>query len=249
MVKLGVYLLARLNPLYQSEELWQNVLAVFGIATALTGAVLAFRETDLKRVLAYTTVTALGTLVMLIGIAPELSIVAAVTFLIVHAFYKAALFMVAGIVDHETGSRDASALRGLARVMPFTAAAATLAAFSMAGLPPFVGFVAKELIYEAKLELGAAAGPLRRSLKGARAVGADTTYTTTGDTTRPRASVRLEAAHSYSNYPLNNPVGVAGFELATSSSQSWQKLNDFNGRCGFLPLRQRICLNKNRLLD
>jgi multicomponent Na+:H+ antiporter subunit A len=158
MVKLGVYLLARLNPLYQSEELWQDILASFGIATALTGAVLAFRETDLKRVLAYTTVTALGTLVMLIGIAPELSIVAAVTFLIVHAFYKAALFMVAGIVDHETGSRDASALRGLARAMPFTAAAATLAAFSMAGLPPFVGFVAKELIYEAKLELGAAAG-------------------------------------------------------------------------------------------
>ncbi|MCM0018473.1 MAG: DUF4040 domain-containing protein [Tagaea sp.] len=158
MVKLGVYLLARLNPLYQTEALWQDLLAGFGIATALTGAVLAFRETDLKRVLAYTTVTALGTLVMLIGIAPELSIVAAVTFLIVHAFYKAALFMVAGIVDHETGSRDARALRGLARTMPFTAAAATLAAFSMAGLPPFVGFVAKELIYEAKLELGPEAG-------------------------------------------------------------------------------------------
>ncbi|MCA3265624.1 MAG: DUF4040 domain-containing protein [Azospirillum sp.] len=158
MVKLGVYLLARLNPLYQTEDLWQTLLSAFGIATALTGAVLAFRETDLKRVLAYTTVTALGTLVMLIGIAPEQSIVAAVTFLIVHAFYKAALFMVAGIVDHETGSRDASALRGLARAMPLTAIAATLAAFSMAGLPPFVGFVAKELIYEAKLELGAGAG-------------------------------------------------------------------------------------------
>ncbi len=156
MVKLGVYLLARLNPVYQDVALWHGVLTVFGTATAVTGALLAFRETDLKRVLAYTTVAALGTLVMLIGIAPGLSITAAVTFLIVHAFYKAALFMVAGIVDHEVGTRDASALGGLARKMPWTAAAAVLAALSMAGLPPFVGFVAKELIYEAKLEIGTA---------------------------------------------------------------------------------------------
>lgn len=156
MVKLGVYLLARFNPVYQNEALWGAVLTTFGGLTMITATVLAFRETDLKRVLAYTTVTALGTLVMLIGIAPELSITAAVTFLVVHAFYKAALFMIAGIVDHETGTRDASQLGGLARHMPFTAAAALLAALSMAGLPPFVGFVAKELIYEAKLELGAA---------------------------------------------------------------------------------------------
>ncbi|QYU66904.1 asparagine synthase (glutamine-hydrolyzing) [Leptolyngbya sp. 15MV] len=157
MVKLGVYLLARMNPVYQDVALWHSVLIVFGTATAVTGALLAFRETDLKRVLAYTTVAALGTLVMLIGIAPGLSITAAVTFLIVHALYKAALFMVAGIVDHETETRDASALGGLGTAMPWTAATAVLAALSMAGLPPFVGFVAKELIYEAKLELGAAA--------------------------------------------------------------------------------------------
>jgi multicomponent Na+:H+ antiporter subunit A len=154
MVKLGIYLLARLNPLYQNEVLWQGILTFFGVATAITGAVLAFRETDLKRVLAYTTVTALGTLTMLIGIAPALSITAAMTFLVVHAFYKAALFMVAGIIDHETGTRDAASLGGLRRHMPLTTVAALLAAFSMAGLPPFVGFVAKELIYEAKLELG-----------------------------------------------------------------------------------------------
>jgi multicomponent Na+:H+ antiporter subunit A len=160
MVKLGIYLLARLNPVYQGEDLWRDLLTVFGIATAVTGAVLAFRETDLKRVLAYTTITALGTLTMLIGIAPELSITAAVTFLVVHAFYKAALFMVAGIIDHETGTRDAASLRGLGRYMPVTAFAAVLAAFSMAGLPPFVGFVAKELVYEAKLELGQTAAVL-----------------------------------------------------------------------------------------
>jgi multicomponent Na+:H+ antiporter subunit A len=160
MVKLGIYLLARFNPLYQSVDLWGDILTVFGVATSVAAAVLAFRETDLKRVLAYTTVTALGTLTMLIGIAPELSITAAVTFLIVHAFYKAALFMVAGIIDHEAGTRDASALGGLRRHMPMTAFAAVLAAFSMAGLPPFVGFVAKELIYEAKLELGQTASAL-----------------------------------------------------------------------------------------
>lgn len=158
MVKLGVYLLARLNPIYQSEALWQDVLTWAGLLTAATGAFLALRETDLKRVLAYTTVTALGTLVLLIGIAPDLSATAAVTFLLVHALYKAALFLVAGILDHETGSRDASALGGLRGAMPWTAAAAVLAAFSMAGLPPFVGFVAKEIVYEAKLATGGAAG-------------------------------------------------------------------------------------------
>ncbi|MCB1547696.1 MAG: DUF4040 domain-containing protein [Hyphomicrobiaceae bacterium] len=160
MVKLGVYLLARLNPVYQDEYVWQHTLTWFGLATAATAALLALRETDLKRVLAYTTVTALGTLVMLIGIAPEQSAVAAITFLVVHAFYKAALFMIAGIVDHETGTRDLGRLGGLARLMPVTAVAATLAALSMAGLPPFVGFVAKELILEAKLD----AGPLSAGL-------------------------------------------------------------------------------------
>ncbi len=154
MVKLGIYLLARLNPLYQDEAAWQAILTWGGLATTATGAFLALRETDLKRVLAYTTVTALGTLTMLIGIAPDLSATAAVTFLIVHALYKAALFLVAGIVDHATGVRDASRLGGLGRLMPLTAIAATMSALSMAGLPPFVGFVAKELLYEVKIEGG-----------------------------------------------------------------------------------------------
>ncbi len=158
MVKLGVYLLARLNPVWQEDALWQGLLTWTGLLTAATGAVLALRETDLKRVLAYTTVTALGTLVLLIGLAPELSATAAVTFLLVHALYKAALFLIAGILDHETGSRDASALGGLRGAMPWTATAAVLAALSMAGLPPFVGFVAKEIVYEAKLAAGGAAG-------------------------------------------------------------------------------------------
>ena len=92
---------------------------------------MALRETDLKRVLAWTTVTALGTLTLLIGLEPELSATAAAAFLIVHALYKAALFLIAGIVDHETGTRDATALGGLGRAMPVTALAAALAAFSL----------------------------------------------------------------------------------------------------------------------
>jgi multicomponent Na+:H+ antiporter subunit A len=158
MVKLGIYLLARFSPVYATEALWQGLLTWTGLLTALLAAVLAFRETDLKRVLAYTTVTALGTLTMLIGLAPELSAMAAVTFLTVHALYKAALFLTAGILDHETGTRDAAALGGLRGVMPWTAAAAVLAALSMAGLPPFLGFVGKEIVYEAAVAAGGGAG-------------------------------------------------------------------------------------------
>jgi len=151
MVKLGVYLLARLNPVFGDHALWNTLLMTAGLATMLTGTVLALRERDLKRVLAYSTVVSLGTLVTLIGLPGRVAASAMVTFLMVHALYKACLFMVAGIIDHETGTRDAARLGGLARLMPITAAVALLAGLSMAGLPPFVGFVGKELIYEAGL--------------------------------------------------------------------------------------------------
>ncbi len=151
MVKLGVYLLARFNPVFGSGDGWTGLLVTVGLATMLTGTVLALRETDLKRVLAYSTVVSLGTLVTLIGLPSDVAASAMVTFLLVHALYKAALFMIAGIIDHETGTRDASRLGGLARAMPMTAAVAVLAGLSMAGLPPFVGFVGKELVYQAGL--------------------------------------------------------------------------------------------------
>ena len=151
MVKLGVYLLARLNPVFGMHSWWTWILVTAGLMTMLTGTLLAMRETDLKRVLAYSTVVSLGTLITLIGLPAEVAAVAMVTFLMVHALYKACLFMVAGIIDHETGTRDASRLGGLARLMPVTAAIALLAGLSMAGLPPFVGFVGKELVYEAGL--------------------------------------------------------------------------------------------------
>ena len=151
MVKLGVYLLARFNPVFESHALWAPLLITIGIATMFVGAVLAMRETDLKRVLAYSTVVSLGTLVLLIGVPGDVSPVAVVAFLLGHALYKACLFLVAGIIDHETGTRDAAMLGGLRRVMPLTAAAAFLGGLSMAGLPPFIGFLAKELVYETSL--------------------------------------------------------------------------------------------------
>jgi multicomponent Na+:H+ antiporter subunit A len=151
MVKAGVYLLARLAPVMGGTQLWYTTLVVGGGATMLLGAYLAPRQGDLKRLLAYSTVSALGTLVLLIGIGTTIAIKAAVVFLIVHSLYKGALFMVAGIVDHEAGTREIEEVSGLRQSMPFTTVAAVLAAFSFAGMPPLFGFVGKELIYEAKL--------------------------------------------------------------------------------------------------
>ncbi len=156
MVKLGVYLLARLDPVFSDHALWIALLTGFGALTMLTGAVLALRETDLKRVLAYSTIVTLGTLTLLVGAPGELAAVATVTLLVAHALYKACLFLVAGIVDHAAGTRDSLALGGLRHAMPITAAVAALGGLSMAGLPPFLGFVAKELLYEAGLAAPAA---------------------------------------------------------------------------------------------
>ncbi len=121
----------------------------------VVGAVQALRQTDLKLVLAYTTVAGLGTLVMLIGIGTTIALEAAMIFLITHAFYKGALFMVAGAIDHETGTRDPTKLGGLRGLMPLTMIAAAVAALSMSGIPPFIGFIGKEFMYEATLHAGA----------------------------------------------------------------------------------------------
>jgi multicomponent Na+:H+ antiporter subunit A len=152
MVKAGVYLLARLDSgASLSVGWWDPLLSTLGLGTMVVGAYLALRMTDLKRLLAYSTVMALGTLVALLGVPGEKAAIAFSAFLIVHALYKAALFFVAGSVDHETGTRDTTLLGGLRAAMPVTAAAALVASLSMAGLPPMVGFLGKELVYEAKL--------------------------------------------------------------------------------------------------
>jgi multicomponent Na+:H+ antiporter subunit A len=149
MVKAGVYLLMRLNPVLGGTPEWQLLLPLFGSATLVIGAVLACRQTDLKLMLAYTTMASLGLLVMLTGLGFPHAIEAAALYLVAHSLFKGALFMVAGIIDHETGTRDVTKLGGLRSAMPLTFVIALAAAFSMGGLPPFFGFLAKEEIYYA----------------------------------------------------------------------------------------------------
>lgn len=149
MVKAGVYLLMRLNPVMGDTVPWETILPLFGGTTLLVGTLLAVRQTDLKLMLAYTTVASLGLLVMLTGFGSEAAVEAAVLYLIAHSMFKGALFMVAGLIDHETGTRHISSLSGLRGAMPITFAAGLLAALSMGGVPLFFGFLAKEEIYAA----------------------------------------------------------------------------------------------------
>jgi multicomponent Na+:H+ antiporter subunit A len=152
MVKAGVYLLARVSPILGGTGTWISIVTVVGAATMLTGGVLALYQTDLKRILAYSTISALGMLVLLLGLGTEGAIAAAVVFLLAHALYKGALFMVAGALDHETGTRDVELLGGLWRAMPITAAVTGLAAVSLAGFGPVLSFIGKELALEAVLD-------------------------------------------------------------------------------------------------
>jgi len=149
MVKAGIYLLARLHPTLGGTDEWHVLVAGGGGITMLLGGWVAWQQTDLKRILAYTTISALGIIVFLLGIGTGTAIKGALLFLVVHALYKAALFMVGGTLDHETGTRDITQLGGLATALPITAGAAALAALSMAGIPPLIGFIGKEVIYEA----------------------------------------------------------------------------------------------------
>ena len=147
MVKAGVYLMARMHPSLSGTDVWLWTLTIAGAITMVFASVMALRQIDLKLALAYTTLMALGALTLLLGNDSAYTITAAATFLIVHSLYKAALFLVVGILDNQTGTRDANKLFGLARAMPVTATAAAIAAFSMAGFPPFLGFIGKELKY------------------------------------------------------------------------------------------------------
>jgi multicomponent Na+:H+ antiporter subunit A len=149
MVKAGVYLLARMTPALADTTLWSGAVTGFGAVTMLFAAILAFRQRDLKLILAYSTISALGIMVMLAGVGTPLALEAMIVFLFGHALYKGALFMLAGAIDHETGTRDVNRLSGLRRAMPASAAAGLLAALSMAAVPTLFGFYGKELFYEA----------------------------------------------------------------------------------------------------
>ena len=148
MVKAGVYLVARMTPIVGGTTLWIWTVAAVGAVTMLIGGARALLETDLKRILAYSTISALGILMVLFALGTPRAATAGLVYLLAHACYKGGLFLVAGAIEHETGTRDASALAGLRRAMPATALVAGLAAASMAGLPLFAGFIAKEQLYE-----------------------------------------------------------------------------------------------------
>jgi multicomponent Na+:H+ antiporter subunit A len=155
MVKAGIYLLARISPIFGGTSEWQTILTIIGGLTMLAGSLLAIQYTDLKKILAYTTISALGVMVFLIGIGTTMAIEAAMVLLLAHALYKGTLFMVAGNIDHETGTRDVAMLSGLVRKLPVTAYAAIMASMSMAGVLPFFGFIAKEVLYEAAIDFSA----------------------------------------------------------------------------------------------
>lgn len=152
MVKAGIYLLARFTPILGGTDYWNYTLMIVGGITMLFGSIHSLFRVDLKGILAYSTISALGMLTFLIGMGTKEAIIAASVFIVVHALYKATLFLITGIIDHETGTRDISVLSGLRKVIPFVAIAAFLAALSSAGLPLTFGFIGKDLIYEATLQ-------------------------------------------------------------------------------------------------
>jgi multicomponent Na+:H+ antiporter subunit A len=153
MVKAGVYLLARLLPVLGGTLTWTVMVTTVGAVTMVGGGILALYQTDLKRMLAFSTISALGILTMLLGIGTQHALEAMVVFLLAHALYKGALFMVAGAVDHETGTRDVETLGGLWRAMPVTTVVAGLAAVSLAGFGPLLSFIGKEMLLAAVLEV------------------------------------------------------------------------------------------------
>lgn len=148
MVKAGIYLLARMYPVLGDTALWQVALTAVGLATLFIGAFFALRQRDLKACLAYATISQLGALVALVGLPHGEGLKAALIGVLAHALYKGALFLVVGAIDHATGTRDLRRLGGLARAMPGLAVIAVIAGLSMAGLPPLLGFVAKEALLE-----------------------------------------------------------------------------------------------------
>jgi multicomponent Na+:H+ antiporter subunit A len=154
MVKAGIYLLARFTPLLGDTFWWNGTLVVVGAVTMVYAAIHSIFRVDLKSILAYTTISALGILVFLIGVGTEKALLSAGIFILAHALYKASLFLITGIIDHQTGSRDVSKLAGLQQVMMPVAVAGFIAALSSAGAPFLLGFISKEIMYEAVYHFG-----------------------------------------------------------------------------------------------
>jgi multicomponent K+:H+ antiporter subunit A len=147
MVKAGVFLLARLYPALGGSEPWFWIVSLTGLTTLLVGAYLALFKHDLKGLLAYSTISHLGLITLLFGLDEPLAVIAGVFHILNHATFKASLFMAAGIIDHETGSRDMRQLNGLWKYMPITGALAMVASAAMAGVPLANGFLSKEMFF------------------------------------------------------------------------------------------------------
>lgn len=166
MVKAGIYLVARFTPLFAASELWVWLVSGIGLLTLFWGSFFAVKQTDLKGILAFSTVSQLGLIMSLLGVSAmafhvadaqntvfKVAAFAAIFHLINHATFKGSLFMIAGIVDHETGTRDIRKLGGLMSIMPLSSTVALIGSFSMAGLPPFNGFLSKEMFLTAMLSV------------------------------------------------------------------------------------------------
>ncbi len=166
MVKAGIYLVARSTPIFGESSIWFWLVAGVGTITLIWGSLFAVRQTDLKGILAFSTVSQLGLIMSLLGVGAAslhfealddniftVAVTAAIFHLINHATFKGSLFMTAGIVDHETGTRDIRKLGGLMHFMPITFTISIIGAFSMAGLPPFNGFLSKEMFFTAMVRV------------------------------------------------------------------------------------------------
>ena len=153
MVKAGIFLLARLYPVLSGTDAWFFAVTSAGAATLLVGAWHAIFQHDIKGLLAYSTISHLGLIVMLLGLNSDVGAVAALFHMLNHATFKASLFMAAGIVDHETGTRDMRRINGLARSMPVTATLAIVASAAMAGVPLLNGFLSKEMFFSQTLAI------------------------------------------------------------------------------------------------
>lgn len=160
MVKAGIFILARFFPALAGTDLWFYLVSGAGLITFLLGAYTALFKHDLKGLLAYSTISHLGLITLLFGLGTPLAAVAGIFHIINHATFKASLFMVAGIVDHETGTRDMRRLGGLAKYMPHTAALGTIAAMAMAGVPLFNGFLSKEMFFTEAVREADSFGPI-----------------------------------------------------------------------------------------
>lgn len=206
MVKAGVFLLARLWPVLAGTDAWFLIVAPVGLVTMLVAAWIAIFKDDLKGLLAFSTVSHLGLMTMLLGFGTPMAAVAAVFHILNHATFKAALFMGAGIIDHETGTRDIRRLGGLLTLMPITATLVLIASASMAGIPLFNGFLSKEMMLEQALGTSYAGIPWLIPVM----VGLATLFSVAYSA---RLAVRVffgPQRHDYPAHPHDPPVGMWG---------------------------------------